>query len=57
MKFSIGFFDKRNPEFVGVGAMPIESSLGLCVIGDASVDNNILPTAVFEKLEDSETIL
>lgn len=57
MKLSIGLLDKRNPEFVGVGAMPIESSLGLCVVGDTCVDNNILPTTILEKLEDSETIL
>jgi len=57
MKLSIGLLDKGYPEFVGVGAMPIERCLGLCVIGDASVDNNILPTAVLEKLEDSKTIL
>jgi hypothetical protein len=57
MQLSIGLLDKSYPEFVGVGAMPIERSLGLCVIGDACVDNNILPTAVLEKLEDSKTIL
>ena len=57
MQLSIGLLDKSYPEFVGVGAMPIERSLGLCVIGDACVDNNILPTAVLEKLEDSKTKL
>ena len=57
MKLSIGLLDESYPEFVRVGAMPIERCLGLCVIGDACVDNNILPTAVLEKLEDSKTIL
>ena len=37
--------------------MTIERSFGLCVVGDTCVDNNILPTAVLEKLEDSETKL
>jgi hypothetical protein len=57
MQLSIGLLDKSYPEFVGVSAMPIERSFGLCVVGDACVDNNILPTAVLEKLEDSKTIL
>jgi hypothetical protein len=57
MELSISLLNKRNPEFAGVGAMPIERSFGLRVVGDASVDNNILPTAVLEKLEDSETKL
>ena len=57
MELSISLLNKRNPEFAGVGAMPVKRSFGLCVVGDACVDNNILPTAVLEKLEDSETKL
>jgi hypothetical protein len=57
MEFSISFLHQSDPELTLVLVMSIERSLGLRVIWDSRVYNDMLPFTIFEKVEYSKTIL
>lgn len=56
MELGIGLLHERYPELVGVCAVTVERSLCLRIIWDAGVDNDILPTAIFEELENCKPV-
>ena len=56
MQLSISLLNEGHPELIRVSTMPIERRLGLWVVWDTSIDNDILPTSILEELEDSETV-
>jgi hypothetical protein len=57
VEFSISFLDERHPELLAISAVTVQGLLSGGVVRDASVDLDVLPFAVFEKLEHSESIL
>ena len=57
MELSVGFLHQWNPEFIMISAMAIQWSLTLRIVRDSSVHNHVLPATVFEKLENSKSIL
>lgn len=56
MKFGVSFLHQWHPEFLRVIAIAIEWSFAVGVIRNSSVNNNILPSSIFEKLENSKTV-
>jgi hypothetical protein len=57
VKFGVSLFNKRHPEFLAISAVAVQRLLSGRVVGDSSVNFNVLPLTVLEKLKDNETIL
>ena len=57
MKLGIGFLHEWDPELLGVQAVPVQRRLALCVVGNPSVHDYVLPSAVLEELEDCKAML
>jgi len=57
VQLGIGLLHQTDPELSEILAITVERSLGLRVVWDTSINDNMLPLTVFEELEDSESIL
>jgi hypothetical protein len=55
MELGIGLLNERDPELIGVCTVTIERCFCLGVEGNTSIHDNVLPAAILEKLEHSET--
>jgi hypothetical protein len=57
VELSVGLLHERNPELVVISAMSIQWGLALRVVGDSSINDDILPASILEELENCKTIL
>ena len=57
MQLAVRFLHQRNPELGRVCAIREEDLFRLRVVGEQSVDYNLLPLAVLEELESYETVI
>ena len=57
VELSVSLLHEWDPKLVVIGAMAVEDGLALAVIGNSSIYDNVLPSSIFEKLEDCESIL
>ena len=57
VQLGISLLHQTDPELSEILAITVERSLGLRVVWDTSINDNMLPLTVFEELEDSESIL
>lgn len=57
VELGVCLFHEWHPELVVVSAMSIQWGLALRVVGDSSINNNILPATILEELENCKTIL
>jgi hypothetical protein len=57
VQLGVRLLHQTDPELAEVLAVAVERSLGLRVVWDTSVDDDVLPLSVFEELEDSEAVL
>ena len=57
VELRISLLHQWHPELVVVRAVAVKNCLALAVVWDSSIHDDVLPSTVFEELEDGETVL